>query len=133
VIGIVAIFVVHTWPNPDGESEETGRIISARRRRTKGGLMKKAISRRLTPQQQAEIDALAALPDDQIKTGDIPEQRDWKGARRGALFRPVKQQITLRLDADLIDWFRRNPEPGEGYQTGINRVLREYVAQHDHD
>jgi uncharacterized DUF497 family protein len=31
VIGIVAIFVVHTWPNPDGESEETGRIISARK------------------------------------------------------------------------------------------------------
>ena len=95
--------------------------------------MKKAISRILTPQQQAEIDTLAALPDDQIKTGDIPEQRDWKGARRGALFRPVKQQITLRLDADLIDWFRRNLEPGEGYQTEINRVLREYVSQHDQD
>jgi uncharacterized DUF497 family protein len=31
VIGIVAIFVVHTWPDPDGESEETGRIISARK------------------------------------------------------------------------------------------------------
>jgi len=95
--------------------------------------MKKAISKSLTPEQQAEIDALAALPDDQIKTDDIPEQRDWKGARRGALFRPVKRQITLRLDADLIDWFRRNPERGEGYQTGINRALREYVAQHDRD
>jgi uncharacterized protein (DUF4415 family) len=93
--------------------------------------MKKAISKTLTPEQQAEIDALAKLPDDQIKTSDIPEQRDWRGAKRGALFRPVKQQITLRLDADLIDWFRRNPEPGEGYQTGINRVLHEYVSQHD--
>jgi uncharacterized protein (DUF4415 family) len=95
--------------------------------------MKKAISKTLTSQQQAEISALDALPDDQIDIGDIPEQRDWKGARRGALFRPVKQQITLRLDADLIDWFRRNPAPGEGYQTGINRLLREYVSQHDRD
>ena len=95
--------------------------------------MKKAISEHLTLEQRAEIDALAALPEDQIKTGDIPEQRDWSGARRGALFRPVKQQITLRLDADVIDWFRRHPEREEGYQTSINRALREYVARHDHD
>jgi uncharacterized protein (DUF4415 family) len=95
--------------------------------------MKKASRDHLTPEQQAEIDALAALPEDQIKTGEIPEQRDWSGARRGALFRPVKQQITLRLDADVLDWFRRRPERGEGYQTGINRALREYMAQHESD
>ena len=95
--------------------------------------MRKAISKSLTPEQQAEIDALAALPDNQIKTDDIPEQRDWNGARRGVFFRPIKRQITLRIDADLIDWFRRNPAPGEGYQTGINRALREYVEQHDRD
>ena len=77
--------------------------------------MKKTISEHLTLEQRAEIDALAALTEDQIKTGDIPEQRDWSGARRGALFRPVKQQITLRLDADVIDWFRRHPEREEGY------------------
>ena len=34
----------------------------------------------LTSEQRAEIDALAALPDDQIDTSDIPEQLDWKGA-----------------------------------------------------
>jgi len=75
---------------------------------------------------------LAALPEDQIKTGDIPRTARL-GARRGALFRPVKQQITLRLDADVIDWFRRHREREEGYQTSINRALREYVAKHDHD
>ena len=79
--------------------------------------MKKAISDHLTPEQRAEIDALVALPDDQIDTSDIPEQRDWSGARRGVFFRPIKQQITLRLDADLIDWFRRHPEGDEGYQN----------------
>jgi len=53
--------------------------------------MKKATSDHLTPEQRAETDALVALPDDQINTRDIPEQRDWSGARRGALFRPVKR------------------------------------------
>jgi uncharacterized protein (DUF4415 family) len=95
--------------------------------------MKKATSDHLTPEQRAETDALAALPENEINTRDIPEQRDWSDARRGALFRPVKQQITLRLDADLIDWFRRHPERDEGYQTSINRALREYVAHHDHE
>ena len=95
--------------------------------------MKKAISDYLAPQQRTEIDALAALPEDKINTADIPEQRDWSGARRGVLFRPVKTQITLRIDADLLDWFRRHPERGEGYQTSINRALREYVTQHDRD
>jgi uncharacterized protein (DUF4415 family) len=85
----------------------------------------------LTPEQRADIDALAALQEDQINTIDISERRDWRGARRGVFFRPIKQQITLRLDADLIDWFRRHPEGDEGYQTRINRALREYVEQHD--
>jgi len=93
--------------------------------------MKKAKADQLSAAQRAEAEALAALPEDRINTRDIPEQRDWSGARRGALFRPVKQQITLRLDADLIDWFRRHPERDEGYQTSINRALREYVAQHE--
>jgi len=95
--------------------------------------MKKAVHDHLTPEQRAETDALAALPEDQIDTRDIPEQRDWSDARRGALFRPVEQQITLRLDADLIEWFRRHAGHDEGYQTSINRALREYVTHHDHD
>ena len=95
--------------------------------------MKKATSDPLTAEQRAETQALAALPEDRINTRDIPEQRDWSGARRGALFRPMKQQITLRLDADVIDWFRRHPDSDEGYQTHINRALRDHVAQHDHE
>jgi len=41
--------------------------------------------------------------------------------------RPIKQQLTLRLDADVIDWFKTHATSGEGYQTHINRALREYV------
>jgi len=94
--------------------------------------MKKDTSKSLTPEQRAELDALAALPDEEIDTSDAPEVQDWSGAQHGLFYRPVKQQVTLRLDADIIDWFKRKSQAsrGEGYQTSMNRVLREYVAQH---
>ena len=52
---------------------------------------------------------------------------DWSGTRRGLLYRPMKQQITLRLDADVVAWFKANAPDGRGYQTEINRVLREHT------
>jgi uncharacterized protein (DUF4415 family) len=91
--------------------------------------MKKLTSEHLMQGQKAELEALAALPSDQIQTDDMPEVQDWSGAKRGMFYRPIKQQITLRLDADLIDWFKTHQEQGEGYQTSINRALREYVRQ----
>ena len=91
--------------------------------------MQKERSNPIPSELQAEIDALAALSDDQIQTDDIPEVRDWSGAKRGVLYRPVKQQITLRLDADLIEWFKAHHSQDEGYQTRINRALREYISQ----
>jgi uncharacterized protein (DUF4415 family) len=93
--------------------------------------MKKGTSRLLTARQKAELDALAALPDEQINTRAVPEVRDWSGARRGVFYRPIKKQLTLRLDADLIDWFKTHTPNGEGYQTRINIALREYVAQRE--
>lgn len=95
--------------------------------------MKKENSRPLTTAQQAELDALAAKPNDQINTTEMPEVRDWSGAQRGLFFRPIKKQLTLRLDADLIAWFKSHTARGQGYQTSINRALREYVAQHEHE
>jgi uncharacterized protein (DUF4415 family) len=89
--------------------------------------MKKDASRQLTRKQLAEIEALAELPDDAIETSDAPELPDWSVARRGLFYRPVKQQLTLRLDTDVIAWFRKNAGPDEGYQTSIDRVLRNYV------
>jgi len=44
-------------------------------------------------------------------------------------YRPVKQQLTLRLDADIIAWFKAEVLGGEGYQTSINAALREYVTR----
>jgi uncharacterized protein (DUF4415 family) len=91
--------------------------------------MKKKHSNPVPLEIQAEIDALAVLPESEINTDDLPEVRDWNGAQRGIFYRPIKQQITLRLDADLLDWFKNHHPQNEGYQTSINRVLREYVTQ----
>ena len=88
-----------------------------------------ARSERLNDVRGAELAALAALPDEQINTGALPEQSDWSGARRGVFYRPVKQQLTLRLDADVVAWFKSHAPNGEGYQTRINAALREYVLR----
>jgi uncharacterized protein (DUF4415 family) len=91
--------------------------------------MKKGNSDPLTPKLQAEIEALEARKE-KIDTSDMPEVTDWTGARRGVFYRPVKQLMSLRLDADVIAWFKSQ---GEGYQTRINNALREYIERHHYD
>ena len=80
-----------------------------------------------TCEQLAELAALAELPEDEIDITDIPEVLDWSHARRADCFRPIKQQITLRLDADIVAWFKERAPGGRGYQTDINRALREHA------
>jgi uncharacterized protein (DUF4415 family) len=89
--------------------------------------MKKATFKRLTRKQLTELKALASLPDAAIDTSDAPELPDWSGAKRGLFYRPVKQQLTLRLDADVVAWFKNHATLDTGYQTRINQALREYV------
>lgn len=93
--------------------------------------MRKTSSRRPTGKRKSEIEALAALPDERIDTGAIPEIRDWSDAGRGLFYRPIKQQLSLRLDADVVAWFKRHAKGGRGYQTDINRALREYVEERE--
>ena len=92
--------------------------------------MKKDISE-LPTDVQSQIRALRDLPDDQIDTTDAPEILDWSDSRRGVFYRPVKQQITLRLDADIVAWFKAHARGGRGYQTDINGALREHVQRTD--
>ena len=91
--------------------------------------MKKANANRLIEDQKAEIKALEKSPDEQIDTTDIPEILDWSEAKRGVFYRPLKQQLTLRLDADVIAWFKQRARGGRGYQTDINHALREHVQR----
>lgn len=79
---------------------------------------------------QAQLDHLATLPEDQIDTSDIPEipAESWLHANRPSLYRPIKKPVTLRLDADVVTWFKEHTQD-RGYQTEINRVLRRHVAK----
>ena len=72
-----------------------------------------------------------ALRDEDIDLSDNPEMTPEMFAnavaRRGLKPIPPKQQVTLRVDADVLDWFRAQ---GRGYQTQINALLRAYVEAH---
>lgn len=80
-------------------------------------------------QPNSQIEGLAKLLNDQIDTSEIAEILDWSDAKRGVYCQPTKKQITLQLDGDVIDWFKANASGGRGYQTEINRALREHVQR----
>lgn len=82
---------------------------------------------KVTKQQTEELMRLAEQPEAAIDTRDIPEVTDWAGAERGRFYRPIKQQVTLRIDADVLAWFKTR---GDKYQTRINAALREYIEHH---
>jgi uncharacterized protein (DUF4415 family) len=70
-----------------------------------------------------ELAALSARPEGDIDFSDLPptSRRDWNGAVRGKFYRPVKQQLTVRIDADVLAWLRGF---GKGYQSRLNAILR---------
>ena len=76
----------------------------------------------------ANLKKLAAMPDSEIDTSDIPvlPPEAWKHAIRGGLYRPVKKAVSLRIDADVLAWLRKD---GKGYQTRVNRLLRQEMLK----
>ena len=66
-------------------------------------------------------------PYSETDPADIPELKEefWANAVRNPFSNPVKQQLTVRLDADVVAWLRRH---GKGYQTRLNSVLREEMV-----
>ncbi len=85
--------------------------------------------RRLTAEEKAALEALSGVPD--LTDPDAPEATAWDGAVRGGLYRPLKQPVTVRLDADVLEWFRARH--AKGYQTKINAILRDYISQQRQD
>jgi uncharacterized protein (DUF4415 family) len=78
---------------------------------------------RLDPQKPrkltlAEARRLDAMP---IDYSDIPRLGEEFFKKATAAWPPAKKQLTIRLDADVLDWLKGN---GRGYQTRINRILR---------
>jgi uncharacterized protein (DUF4415 family) len=79
--------------------------------------------RKVAKSIRKELIALANRPDSEIDYSDIPAstRADWAGAVRGKFYRPVKRQLTVRIDADVIAWLRSF---GKGYQSRLNAILR---------
>jgi uncharacterized protein (DUF4415 family) len=71
--------------------------------------------RQLTPAEARRLDAMP------IDYSDIPPLGDEFFTKAKETWPPAKQQLTIRLDADVLDWLKAN---GKGYQTRINRILR---------
>jgi uncharacterized protein (DUF4415 family) len=95
--------------------------------------MSKLVSRTLadspiTPARKRRLARLAERPDQEIDLSDIPPLKEsfWKNAVRNPFYRPVKQQLTVRLDADVVAWLRQH---GKGYQTRLNQMLRKAMLE----
>lgn len=78
---------------------------------------------------QTDFARLDAMEDQDIDLSDVPEitpEMFAKAIVRRGLNPRVKKQLTLRLDGDVLDWFKRQ---GRGYQTRINALLRAYMEE----
>ena len=91
---------------------------------------RKELDEKFSDKQDAEIKRLLAkgvVPDEQLDLSDVPEITDWsKAVRHNQFYRPVKQQTSVRLDADVLAWLKSQ---GKGYQTRMNKILREAMLQ----
>lgn len=76
----------------------------------------------------ARLDALSAAKIESIAESDIEgapmSDEEWA---RAEIRRPVKKPVGLKLDDDVLSWFKSQ---GRGYQTRINAVLRRYIEAH---
>jgi uncharacterized protein (DUF4415 family) len=90
------------------------------------------MSKRITSKRSlTDWKRVDAMRDEDIDLSDIPEATPEMFAKAVLRigFKPIppKEQITLRLDADVLEWFRAR---GAGYQTQINLLLRAYMEAH---
>jgi uncharacterized protein (DUF4415 family) len=72
------------------------------------------------------------MPESEIDFSDIPETTasDWENASRGQFYRPIKKQLTVRIDADILEWLKSQ---GKGYQGRLNKILRTAMLKNHMD
>jgi uncharacterized protein (DUF4415 family) len=81
----------------------------------------------LTDEERAQLKAVAAMPDEQIDYSDAPYLPDAVWMKAAEQLPHTKKQITLRIDAEVLEFFKNT---GPRYQSRINAVLRAYVKAH---
>lgn len=70
------------------------------------------------------------MKDEDIDLNDAPEitpEMFAKAVVRRGLKPRTKKQVTLRIDSDVLEWYKKQ---GRGYQTKINLLLRAYMNEH---
>ena len=87
--------------------------------------VKEGDMRKLSKGQKRDIAAIAAKKEEEIDLCDMPEVVDWTGAEIGKFYRAPKKSVTMRLDADVLEWLKGY---GRGYQTRANMLLRHAMA-----
>lgn len=75
---------------------------------------------------ESELKALKQREID-LTDKDAPEVITFEESVVGKFYRPIKKQVTLRIDADVLEWFRNATEK---YQTLINQACRDYMLDH---
>jgi len=86
----------------------------------------------LPPVSKEEWDRVEAIKDEDIDFSDIPEIKDFSGFRLRSerkSNKPVKEAVTCKLDSDIVAWLKQS---GKDYQTFLNAILRQAMAQHAH-
>jgi uncharacterized protein (DUF4415 family) len=81
----------------------------------------------LNEEQKARLSAVGAMSDDHINYTDAPCLPDALWLKASMHLPQTKQQITLRIDAEVLDFFKHT---GKRYQSRMNAVLRAYVDSH---
>jgi len=82
-------------------------------------------------EDRSNWEAAAAMTEEELEAAiaSDPDEADWDWSNavwvKGLPDLPgLKQQLTIRIDEDVLEWFRAT---GKGYQTRMNAVLRQYV------
>ena len=109
------------WRLPGENRILSGLFLYGKLTSEKGGGMKK--------QSQTDMSKLRNMRDEDIDYSDIPDYGDdaafW--ARAEVVLPKPKVAISIRLDQDVLEWFKAQ---GHGYQARINAVLRAYKEAH---
>ncbi len=76
---------------------------------------------------KSDLKRIDAQGDQDIDYSDIPELDEDFFKKARVVVPPGKKQLTLRLDADVLEWMKAQ---GKGYQSRINAILRAYYEAH---
>ncbi len=70
------------------------------------------------------------MTDDDINFSDIPLKLDWNNAEIGKFYRPIKELVSIRIDADILAWFK-SLSKGKPYTPAMNKALRIFMLAHE--